>query len=285
MTPEITEFSYGFALTNEIVGWESITAAPLFPSLIEEGKQGGGFDVRLDMPGLPLYIQFKRADCMIRRSSQEIRSYNLPISLPFYRFHIADFSKSDQHELLLSLDDGSCLVFYAAPLFHERAEINDAWNENAVATRSIFVAPNSIGELDTDPHHVAYDQRGAWLCSEPVPVEILNSVALVDELSSRLEFDHRPLREKIGEIVEQIYLAEQRAISRVREKRAAHALKAADTYMEHARRIDPARRPIPVRPPRTLSEWERQLRELADTAARVFDVQLIIVQPSGSTAA
>src|SRR5436190_80170 len=115
MTPEISEFSYGFALTNEIVGWAPVRAAPLFPSLIEEGKEGGGYDVRLDMPGVALYLQFKRADCMTRRSAKEISIYKLPISLPFYRFKITEVRKSDQHELLLALDDGSCLVFYAAP--------------------------------------------------------------------------------------------------------------------------------------------------------------------------
>jgi len=41
MTPEISEFSYGFALTNEIVAWATLKIAPIFPSLIEEGKKGG----------------------------------------------------------------------------------------------------------------------------------------------------------------------------------------------------------------------------------------------------
>src|SRR6516225_8362623 len=104
MTPEISEFSYGFALTNEIVGWAPITAAPLFPSLIEEGKAGGGYDVKLDMPAVPLYLQFKRADCMMRRSAKELNIYNLPLFRPFHRFKIAESGKSDQHELLLSLD-------------------------------------------------------------------------------------------------------------------------------------------------------------------------------------
>jgi len=40
MTPEISEFSYGFALTNEIVGWANLKAPPIFPSLVEEGKVG-----------------------------------------------------------------------------------------------------------------------------------------------------------------------------------------------------------------------------------------------------
>jgi hypothetical protein len=165
MTPEISEFSYGFALTNEIVGWAPITAAPLFPSLIEEGKAGGGYDVKLDMPAVPLYLQFKRADCMTRRSAREIRKDQLPLSLPFYRFKITESGKSDQHELLLALDDGTSFVFYAAPRFHELTEINEAWNDNAVATRSIFVAPSRIGQLDMQSHYVAYDERRAWLCS------------------------------------------------------------------------------------------------------------------------
>lgn len=41
MIPEISEFSYGFALTNELVSWSKLTAASIFPSLIEEGKKGG----------------------------------------------------------------------------------------------------------------------------------------------------------------------------------------------------------------------------------------------------
>ncbi len=86
MTPEISEFSYGFALTNEIVGRVPLAAAPVFPSLIEEGRVSGGYDVRLDWPAVPLYLQFKRADCMRRRSAVEICDHNLPLEQPFYRF-------------------------------------------------------------------------------------------------------------------------------------------------------------------------------------------------------
>jgi hypothetical protein len=282
MTPEISEFSYGFALTNEIVGWAPVNAAPLFPSLIEEGKAGGGYDVKLDMPGVPLYLQFKRADCMTRRSAREIYTLNLPLSLPFYRFKITESGRSAQHELLLALDDGACLVFYAAPRFHELAEINNAWNNNVVATRSIFVAPSSIGPLDTESHHVAYDEQRAWLCSDhPEPIDFLNSNNLIEKLRGRLQTDSRPLREKISELLEQIYSAEQRASAGAAEKRAADLGK----QIEALTRDAPTIPPIPTRPSRTLSEPERQLRELSDIAARVFDVQLIIVQPPGQVTA
>ena len=106
MIPEISEVSYGFALTNELVGWLPVRAAPIFPSLIEEGKEGGGYDVKFDLPGLPLYLQFKRADCMERRSAHEHAQF---VKMPFYRFKITEANKSNQHKMLLGLDDGNNL--------------------------------------------------------------------------------------------------------------------------------------------------------------------------------
>ena len=181
MTPEISEFSYGFALTNEIVGWAPVAAAPLFPSLIEEGKAGGGY-VKLDLSGVALYLQFKRADCMVRANAHEIKQYGLGISLPFYRFYITESGKSDQHELLLALSETQNMVFYVAPRFHELSEINEAWSLNQVAARSIFVSPQIIGVLDDDYHHVAYDDSSAWLCSEPKTIGFRTSSQLLTQI-------------------------------------------------------------------------------------------------------
>jgi hypothetical protein len=280
MTPEISEFSYGFALTNEMVGWAPIAVAPLFPSLIEEGRAGGGYDVKLEMPGVPLYLQFKRADCMKTRGAREISTHNLKVSLPFYRFKITEARKSDQHELLLALDDGSCLVFYAAPRFHQIAEINDAWQKNLVATNSIFVAPSTIGALDAASHHVAYDQRRAWLCSDPHEIEFLSSGVLLQRLNSRIASDPRPFREKLPELVLNLHNAERRARARVSERARAEDAAAVYTSPDRAfRRASPDTPAIPAKVSRPLSETERQLREASDMAARLFDAQLIVVQP------
>ncbi len=121
MQPEISEFSYGFALTNELVGWAELSVAPIFPSLIEEGKAGGGYDVKLDRPGAPLYLQFKRSECMARGSAGEIAMVHKQggnLTVPYYRFSITEAAKSDQHELLLALDTSPNIVFYVAPRFH-----------------------------------------------------------------------------------------------------------------------------------------------------------------------
>lgn len=43
MKPDISEFSYGYAVTEALI-WDEglpIVGAPIFPSLIEEGRSGG----------------------------------------------------------------------------------------------------------------------------------------------------------------------------------------------------------------------------------------------------
>jgi hypothetical protein len=74
MTPTVSEFSYGFALTNELIGLagEPIRIAPLFPSLVEEGRTGDGYDVNPEVPGFPLFLQFERSDCMVRSTTREL---------------------------------------------------------------------------------------------------------------------------------------------------------------------------------------------------------------------
>jgi hypothetical protein len=278
MTPEISEFSYGFALTNEIVGWAPVAAAPLFPSLIEEGKAGGGYDVKLDLSGVALYIQFKRADCMVRENAREIQKHGLKISLPFYRFYIMDPGKSDQHELLLALSETKNLVYYAAPRFHELSEINEAWSLNQVAARSIFISPSIIGALDDDYHHVAYDDRRAWLCSDPERIDFQSSSQLLAQIQRHLQGDPRPLRSKLTEMTTEVQEAKTRAATRIRERRE---FKTPQIGAPHQRRTEPATSP-PVREGRRLSRDEQVLRDLSDDAAKIFNAQLIVVQPRGS---
>ena len=75
MKPNISEFSFGYALTSELIHWYGmpITAAPIFPSTYQEGQAGGGYDVMLNQPGLPLFLQYKLSHCMVRSNAQEVR--------------------------------------------------------------------------------------------------------------------------------------------------------------------------------------------------------------------
>lgn len=289
---DISEFSYGFALTNEIVGWAPLNAAPIFPSLIEEGKQGGGYDLKLDAPGVALYLQFKRADCMSRASAKEIKKHRLPLTRPFYRFPITERTKSFQHTSLFTLDNGRNLVFYAAPRFHLISEINEAWHAKDVAARSIFVRPRSIGLItDDEKHHVAYDGRRAFFCSEPVSIEAVSAAALYDLIVTRIEFDRRPVRSQLKEWLVDIRARREEAretqefveavIDGVRAERKV-AIRYPSPFRRRWRETEvalPPAGPAPdVRTPKELSVEQQMLREIAEEALHGFGAQFFILQ-------
>jgi hypothetical protein len=147
MKPDISEFSYGYALTDELIHWHgtSLTAAPVFPSLYQEGQTGGGYDVMLQRPGLPLFLQFKLSDCMIRSSAQEVQDGLF--NVPYYRMHIRPARHSEQHEMLLDLESRGNEVYYLAPAFHTPEELNDSYLTHQVRARSLWLRPSIIGPL------------------------------------------------------------------------------------------------------------------------------------------
>ncbi|PWE34994.1 hypothetical protein DD563_02790 [Pelagicola sp. LXJ1103] len=306
MKPQISEFSYGFALTNELVSWTSIATAPIFPSLIEEGKAGGGYDVKLDLPGVPLFLQFKRSHCMTRRSAREYKLVTAAggaLRVPYYRFPITESDLSDQHEMLLELDDGTHFVFYAAPRFHTRDEINSAWSASEVARKSIFLAPQQIGSLDSNAHTVAFDHSNAWVCSTPKRLSALTSNELHDKILATLDHESLPAEKRIDTLIEEMRGAEERGRRKAQERRSRDAqerlgelpdmlskrlvveqIDTVDGVDGQASSLPDASSGRPeTREPKPLKEHEAKLRAAADLAARVFDAQLLIVQKSDET--
>lgn len=85
MEARLTEFSYGYCVTEELANGAGpgFKAAPYFPSLYAEGKEGGGFDVQL---GSALFLQFKLSDELTRRNANETK---LGLLNPtFFRFSL-----------------------------------------------------------------------------------------------------------------------------------------------------------------------------------------------------
>ena len=297
MVPEISEFSYGFALTNELVGWKPLCAAPIFPSLIEEGKAGGGYDVKLDWPGTPLYLQFKRADCLTRSSAREISKFHLELIPPFFRFGVTERNRSLQHASLIELDDGNRLVFYAAPRFHTLNEINSAWSAGNVAQRSIFISPSAIGEIiDDEKHAVSYDEHHTYFCSKPRAIVPTAAGELLAALQQKLRDDRRPLREQLGEWKDHIERATVRAraaqeVIKMRisgrkrvmigDERGPPMLSLDTSVVRYDRATEapPIVPPsIETREPRALDPSETLLRSISDEALHQFGAQLFVVQ-------
>lgn len=236
MDSHISEFSYGYALTSELIALLSLkpVGAPEFPTQNAEGKKGGGWDVKL--PGLPVYLQFRRAARMVRRSAQEAGAFK---SLPFFRMYLHRRDQSDQHQLLLDLESEGNLVIYAAPGFSKADELNEAYSMDRVIARSIFIRPSVIGPLTNDERHwVAFqtDPPITVSCSEPHPIEFVRpDVLLQSQMAAEVSQRRgRSRPESYGAVAEElldIYERRRRtliehdqvaAIRALRERREAH---------------------------------------------------------------
>jgi hypothetical protein len=203
---QFSEFSYGYCLTEDLVIGQGtpLTAAPVFPSLVEEGELGAGYDVRLNRPGTPLFLQFKLVHQMVRGTANEAKLGHF--QPPFYRMHLRSRGISDQHESLLSLEQSGSDVFYVAPGFHTTAYLNTAYADRRVWDRSFRISPSLIGPLPDDKaHHVTFkNSNGVWrFCSEIPSKE--GHAPDTEEIAGSLrrkiaERGNRNLREQIAEL-------------------------------------------------------------------------------------
>src|ERR1051325_1566706 len=125
MKVNLSEFSYGYAVTEELIYWRgtTVTAAPYFPSLYIEGQAGAGFDVMINRPGTPLFIQFKLAEYikqLSNRIDEERKGYE---------------------------------VRYVAPIFHRSEDLNEHYLDRTVCENSIFFSPLDIGRFSDNKEH------------------------------------------------------------------------------------------------------------------------------------
>lgn len=163
---KLTEFSYGFAVTSEIVNLENArTAAPVFPSLYDEGKKGGGYDVKISA-AIPIFLQFKLSQRMTGVRASQYSHFGKP----YYRFPITPPNISQQHQLLVNLEISGQSVFYIAPEFHTIDEFNGFFKNQAVVKNSAAFSPLEIGSLSDEVKHFMCFERlvpHGYFCSEP----------------------------------------------------------------------------------------------------------------------
>lgn len=169
-TAEFSEFSYGYALTDNIVhgGFPATGGAPVFPSLFAEGSAGGGYDVKIPLHPVPIFLQFKIPQVVGRRS------FKMPAGFtkPYLRMPLRT-REPNQHKLLLDLESGGNIVAYATPNFWETSQLDVHYGAQRVPHRTSYFTPSSIGPFDEGSHHVAYcpGHVDAWVRSEPRKLE------------------------------------------------------------------------------------------------------------------
>lgn len=181
-----SEFTYGFALTNEFVSMNPPVSVPIFPSLIEEGR-GAGYDVRLDLPGKPLFIQFKLSRLIRGRRAVEFQRNEF--YAPFYRMTFRARARSRQHDLLVELErQNNGGVFYVAPAFHMLAQLSNHYERRTVAKNSRRVMPSEVNIPDDRQEHWLSFQRAQG-----------GDVYIHSEGGEKIELDERPFSEVLAE--------------------------------------------------------------------------------------
>ena len=291
MRPNLSEFSYGFAVVNEwLASLGPLKAAPVFPSLVEEGKAGGGYDVKLTMPGLALFLQFKRSDRLKEPNAREYANGS-GIGLPYYRAKITGTRESQQHGLLVALDVHPNIVFYAAPLFHTIQELDDAFLAQQVRQRSFFVRPSQIGLFPDDAaHYACFDGTNLKVCSEPMDVPVYSAEQVDELLQKLLAGESRPFGdEPLDEALNEARAAEGRYVEQ-EKKRIQDQIADVREEMVRMTTVDMSAtgaelQPMEfgaARPSRELRQPDdprlRKLQELADIGLRQFNAQLFVIQ-------
>lgn len=212
MYSNFSEFSYGYAVTEEMVNsLGNIASCPYFPSLREEGNTGGGYDVKiLDRKGFIIYLQFKLSDKMVKSSCFEVKN-GLFSNPPIMRFHLrppkSKFSNIHQHALLLTLNSINQHVYYIAPRFNEIAELNTFYVNNEILINSAFVRPEDIGTItDDESHCVSFEPNGRtfYFSSKSRKIPSYTIDGLKNEIQLKLETENRSIREILLESIKGI---------------------------------------------------------------------------------
>ncbi|MBL8172407.1 MAG: hypothetical protein JNJ50_29880 [Acidobacteria bacterium] len=171
MKRKISEFSYGFVLTHELVHvYDCWQVAATVVRASEAKKKGKQQEIGLSLRGYPLFLQFKLSEYMQRRYAAESKV----AGLPYFRFELPRRSQSNQHRLLMELEKRGNAVFYVAPLFHEAASLNSAFFDRQIVAQSVFISPGDISELpDSKLHRVVYSRKtpDVHFCSKPRKLE------------------------------------------------------------------------------------------------------------------
>lgn len=196
MDLQFSEFSYGYALTQEVqrLYVKPLKCAPIFPSLQDEGTKG--YDVELRMqglkpnsPGLPLFLQFKLSERIERRFQG--RPDDLYYDPPFYRVKLRT-RRPNQHDLLVRLQRRGKEVYYAAPAFHKTSELNENFSGDKVVAYSVFVKPGSLGKFpEGESHHFSFTSASDPIVRrfsehDPTEVKVIKARTLVESHSHSL---------------------------------------------------------------------------------------------------
>jgi len=182
MEAAFSELQYAYSCTRELENrlGSSCSCAPYFPTLIEEAKFG--FDVAIGSLYAPVFLQYKVADYMIRKSARNWKEF----SSSFFRFSVYPATKSPQHNRLKSLSTVFPFVYYCSSAFVDYDQFDSFHTHGQIVDNSVFINLCTIPKNSGNAEHDIIFQTAPWRyrwCSDPIEVKGINGW---DELSKTI---------------------------------------------------------------------------------------------------
>ena len=162
MLPDFSEFSFGFAFTNEYIRRNpGLMAAPELPSLIREAEKG--YDLKLAYRGHAKFFQFKLSAYMSRRNAMHWSTYNRS----HYRVRVSSkgrLGERTQHRQLKLLAETTKHVLYIAPKFHRETEFNYLFLRDQITDNSMWSPLSDLPwASDNKDHYLTFTRTQSRL--------------------------------------------------------------------------------------------------------------------------
>lgn len=168
MKCEFSETQFAFCYVFELIKNNPTKfIMPWFPNTVQEGREGGGYDVKINLnPQISgsIFLQFK-----------------IPVHLKTkQKYKINIDTRSKQFELLKKLKRPANLVYYCAPKFHTVNQINNLYVNNEIEKNSALF-PIEAFPCDNKQHRLIYEYKensGSYgeLFSKPQNVSAFENV-------------------------------------------------------------------------------------------------------------
>lgn len=188
--PDFSEFSFAYAVVRKIeAGLGGMMAVPNFPTQNQEADLG--YDVNFLSQRIPIFIQFKRSEVMVRHSCGECQNNKAKLSLPIFRMHLHNRNNYRQHFLLQDLEAAGSIALYCTSAVQNKSEMDQFYATDQIFKASAIFIPSDIDlpSLNKE-HYVSFDkQRQRWCvysdAGEPFEQDVPNIGTVIDHLRLR----------------------------------------------------------------------------------------------------
>jgi hypothetical protein len=185
----LSERTFEFCFNSEFCQKNRALLAshPYIPSQRQEKDLGYDveFEIRNHHFTRSMFLQHKVVSYAENRSGRNAQFYNAHGGA-YYRFPI----DKGQHNVLVKLSNQRGNVFYCAPRFHNRSELESYFRGDTIVDNSIWLNPFTSGQIsDSDTHNITFDPTGsfAFLHSE---IRKVRSITSINEYLPQLEQQH-----------------------------------------------------------------------------------------------